>query len=101
MKGGAQAALALGVGYILGRRRKMRLATMLALGAATGGIGGLGPAALRRGGKDPRSKGMAKPPGPPRGENVSPPRGGLVGAAEGRHPAGLRRPVGSLSGNPR
>jgi hypothetical protein len=49
MKGGTQAALALGVGYILGRRRKMRLTTMLAVGAATGGVGGLGGAALRRG----------------------------------------------------
>jgi hypothetical protein len=39
MKGGAQAAFALGVGYVLGRRRKMRLATMLALGTATDGIG--------------------------------------------------------------
>jgi hypothetical protein len=49
MKGGTQAALALGVGYVLGRRRKMRLTTMLAVGAATGGVGGLGGAALRRG----------------------------------------------------
>ena len=49
MKGGTQAALALGVGYLLGRRRKMRLTTMLAVGAATGGVGGLGGAALRRG----------------------------------------------------
>jgi hypothetical protein len=49
MKGGTQAALALGVGYVLGRRRKMRLTTMLAVGAATGGLGGLGGAALRRG----------------------------------------------------
>src|SRR5215831_15543616 len=49
MKGGTQAALALGVGYLLGRRRKMRLATMLAVGTATGGVAGLGPAALRRG----------------------------------------------------
>ena len=49
MKGGTQAALALGVGYILGRRRKMRLTTMLAAAAATGGVGGLGGAALRRG----------------------------------------------------
>src|SRR5215472_17295737 len=49
MKGGTQAALALGVGYLLGRRRKMRLTTMLAVGAATGGVDGLGPAALRRG----------------------------------------------------
>ena len=49
MKGGTQAALALGVGYLLGRRRKMRLTTMLAVGAATGGVGGLGGTAIRRG----------------------------------------------------
>jgi len=49
MKGGTQAALALGVGYLLGRRRKMRLTTMLAVGAATGGMGSLGGAALKRG----------------------------------------------------
>jgi chemotaxis protein histidine kinase CheA len=49
MKGGTQAALALGVGYLLGRRRKMRLATMLAVGAATGGAGSLTGAALKRG----------------------------------------------------
>ena len=49
MKGGTQAALALGVGYLLGRRRKMRLATMLAVGAATGGAGSLTSAAVKRG----------------------------------------------------
>ena len=51
MKGGARTALAIGVGYVLGRRRKMRTATVLAVAAATGGIGSLGPAALRRGAK--------------------------------------------------
>ena len=34
MKCGMQAALAVSVGYILGRRRKMRLASMIAIGAA-------------------------------------------------------------------
>ncbi|MBV9096311.1 MAG: hypothetical protein JO132_20965 [Streptosporangiaceae bacterium] len=48
MKGGTRAALAIGVGYMLGRRRKMRLATMLAVGAAAGGLGP-GGAILRRG----------------------------------------------------
>jgi hypothetical protein len=42
MKCGTQAALAVGAGYLLGRRRKMRLAAMVAAGAATGGLGGLG-----------------------------------------------------------
>jgi hypothetical protein len=49
MKGGAQTAVALGVGYILGRRRKLRKTTILAIAAATGGLGGLGSAALKRG----------------------------------------------------
>jgi len=49
MKGGTQAALAIGVGYVLGRRRKMRMATVMAAAAATGGLGTLGGAALRRG----------------------------------------------------
>ena len=42
---GTQTALALGVGYVLGRRRKMRLTTMLAVAAAAGGAGGAGGAA--------------------------------------------------------
>ncbi len=41
--------MALGVGYVLGRQRKMRMAVMLATAAAAGGVGGLGGAALRRG----------------------------------------------------
>ena len=63
MKGGAQTAIAIGVGYMLGRRRKMRLATMLALGAATGGAaadpkfseGGVGRDYLMRHGVPERS----------------------------------------------
>ena len=31
MKGGTRAAVAIGAGYVLGRRRKMRLATILSL----------------------------------------------------------------------
>jgi hypothetical protein len=49
MKGGTQTALALGVGYVLGRRRKMRMTTALAAAAATGGLGTLGGMAVRRG----------------------------------------------------
>lgn len=51
MKGGTQAALAIAVGYVLGRRRKMRMATVLAAAAATGGITGIGGPLLRRGAK--------------------------------------------------
>jgi hypothetical protein len=49
MKGGTTAALALGVGYMLGRRRKMRTAALIAAGAATGRMGGLGGTLFQRG----------------------------------------------------
>lgn len=49
MKGSTQAGLVLAVGYVLGRRRKLRTATVMAAAAATGGAGSLGSAALRRG----------------------------------------------------
>lgn len=44
-------ALALGVGYFLGRSHKTRLALVLAAGAATGGFGGFAKRALASGGK--------------------------------------------------
>jgi hypothetical protein len=48
MNGSQRAAVALGVGYVLGRRRKLRAATVLAAATAVGGmsIGGL---VMRRG----------------------------------------------------
>jgi hypothetical protein len=49
MKCSTQTAIALGAGYVLGRRRKMRMTTLLAVGAMTGGLGGLGGTVLRRG----------------------------------------------------
>lgn len=51
MKGGTQAAVAIAVGYVLGRRKKMRMATVLAAAAATGGLGGIGGPLIRRGAK--------------------------------------------------
>lgn len=47
----ASVALAIGVGYLLGRRRKMRLAAMLATATAIGGGGSLAKQAIKRGGK--------------------------------------------------
>jgi len=51
MKGGPQAAMALAFGYLLGRRRKLRMATMMAGGMAVGAVGGIGGMALKRGAK--------------------------------------------------
>ena len=49
MKSGTQVALAVGAGYVLGRRRKARLALMLGGAAATGGFGGVTRQLLKRG----------------------------------------------------
>lgn len=97
MKGGTQAALVLGVGYVLGRRHKLRTATLLAAAAATGGLGGLGGAAPRRGmktlgstealgGLSPQLAGIA--------ETV---RGDRVDAGKAAAIAAVNNRIGSLS----
>lgn len=97
MKGGTQTALALGVGYVLGRRRKMRLTTMLAIGAATGGIGGVGGAAVKRG---MRMLGSAEALGkvaPQLGEIADTVRGDLLDAGKAAAVAVATNRIGSLT----
>ena len=48
MKGGTRAAMAIGVGYILGRHKRFRTATMMAAATAVGGTT-IGSLAMRRG----------------------------------------------------
>src|ERR1051326_975705 len=97
MKGGAQVALAVGLGYALGRRRKMRLATMIALGAATGGIGGLGPAVLKRGTKMLGSTDLAGTFGPQVNEIISTIRGDLLDAGKAAATSAVSSRMDSLS----
>ena len=97
MKGGVGTALALGVGYILGRNRKMRLATMLAIGAATGGAAKLGPAALRQGTKYLGKTDIAGALGPQVTEIVNTVRGELLDAAKGAATAAVTSQIDSLS----
>ena len=97
MKGGVGTALALGVGYILGRNRKMRLATMLAIGAATGGAAKLGPAALRQGTKYLGKTDIAGALGPQVTEIVSTVRGELLDAAKGAAAAAVTSRIDTLS----
>jgi hypothetical protein len=97
MKGGAQTALAIGVGYVLGRRRKMRVATALALGAATGGLGKLGPIALKRAGKFLSSTDIGGALGPQVGEIASTIRGDLLGAGKAAATAAVSGRIESLS----
>jgi hypothetical protein len=97
MKGGAQVALAVGVGYLLGRRRKMRMATMIAAGAAAGGIGGLGPALLKRGAKFLSSTDIAGTFGPQVNEIVSTIRGDLLDAGKAAATTAVSSRMDSLS----
>ena len=98
---GAQAALAVGVGYALGRRRKMRLATMLAIGAATGGVGRFGPIAMRRGAKYLGSTDLVGALGPEVGgqvgDIVSTIRGELLDATKAAAIAAVSSRIESVS----
>jgi hypothetical protein len=97
MKAGAQTALALGVGYLLGRRRKLRMTTMLAAAAATGGVGSLGGVALRRGLKMLSSTEALGDLGPQLGEIAETVRGDLVDAGKAAALAAVNERMGSLS----
>src|SRR5689334_22403610 len=82
MKGGTQAAVAIGVGYLLGRRRKLRRATLVAAAVASGGFGGLGSAALRRGAKLLSQTEMISKVAPQLGEITETVRSDLIGAGK-------------------
>jgi hypothetical protein len=97
MKGGTQAALALGVGYVLGRRRKLRLTTMLAIGAATGGIGGVGGSAVKRGMKMLGSTEALGKVAPQLGEIADTVRGDLLDAGKAAAVAVATNRIGSLT----
>jgi hypothetical protein len=97
MKAGAQAALALGAGYVLGRRRKLRMTTMLAAAAAAGGVGSLGGIALKRGLKMLSSTGALGDLGPQLGEIAETVRGDLVDAGKAAALAAVNERIGSLS----
>lgn len=97
MKGGTQAALVLGVGYVLGRRRKLRTATVVAAAAATGGVGSLGGAALKRGLKMLGSSKALGDLGPQVGELAEIVRGDLIDAGKAAALASVNNRIGSLS----
>jgi hypothetical protein len=97
MRGGTQAALALGVGYVLGRRRKMRMTTVLAAAAATGGLGGLGGAALRRGVKMLGSTEALGKVAPQLGELADTVRGDLLSAGKAAATAAVSNRIESLT----
>jgi hypothetical protein len=94
MKGGMQAALALGVGYVLGRRRKMRLITVVAAATATGGLGGL---ALKRGVKMAGSSEALGKFAPQLGELAGTMRNELMDAGKAAATAAVTNRIESLT----
>jgi hypothetical protein len=97
MKGSTSTALALGVGYVLGRRRKMGMATVLAGAAATGGVAGLSGALLRRGMKMLGSTEALSKVAPQVGEIADTVRGDLVTVAKAAATEAVSNRIGSLS----
>jgi hypothetical protein len=97
MKCSTQAALAIGAGYLLGRRRKMRLAAMLAAGAATGGLGSLGGKALQRGVKMLGSTEALGKFAPQLGELADTVRGDLIDAGKAAATAAVSNRIESLT----
>lgn len=97
MKCGTQAALAVGAGYLLGRRRKMKLAAIVAAGAATGGLGSLGGPLLRKGMKMLGSTEALGKVAPQLGDLADAVRGDLIDAGKAAATAAVTNRIESLT----
>jgi hypothetical protein len=96
MKGSMQAAMTLGVGYALGRRRKFRTATLLAAATAFGSTG-VSSLVLRRGMKMLASTDAFGKLAPQLGEIVDTVRGDLLDAGKAAVGAAVSNQVDSLT----
>jgi hypothetical protein len=85
-------ALALGVGYFLGRTHKTRLALFLAAGAATGGLGGAARRVVTSGGKRLAASESLGKLSPDFGQVVDSLRGNLADAGK----AAAKAAIGAL-----
>jgi hypothetical protein len=90
-------ALAIGVGYLLGRKRRLRLAMTLAAVTATGGLGGLAAQAAKRGGTLVGSSGVAEKLSPEVGKVVSTMRSDLADAGKAAAQAAIASRIEKLS----
>ena len=98
MKGSMRAATAIGVGYLLGRRRKLRTATFMAVATAVGGttVGGL---LLKRGMKMLNSTEAFGKIAPQLTEITDTVRGDLLTAGKAAATAAVSNRVDSLTGS--
>ncbi len=82
MRNNLKVPLAVGAGYLLGRKRKMRLAVAVAAGAATGSLGGVASRALKFGGKQLASSDSLSKFSPEFGQVADTIRGDLANAGK-------------------
>src|SRR5215469_1988651 len=96
MNGGMRAATAIGVGYLLGRRKKFRTATLMAAATAVGGttVGGL---VLRRGMKMLGNAEALNKIAPQLGDLADTVRGDLLGAGKAAASAAVSNRVDALT----
>jgi cytochrome c556 len=97
MKTGPQIALAITAGYLLGRRRKLRLAAVLAGAVATGRLGALGGAALKRSASLAQANGVLGKVSPQLGDIANTVKGDLVKAGKAAAVAAVTSRMDSLS----
>lgn len=97
MKGGTQAAVAVGIGYLLGRRRKFRRAAILAAVTASGQVGGIGKALAGRGLKALGSTELIGKLAPQFGDIADTARNELLDAGKTAARAVVNKQVDSLS----
>lgn len=96
MKGSMRAATAIGIGYLLGRRKKFRTAAMVAAGMSVGGTT-VGSIALKRGMKMLGSTDAVKKVAPQLGDLADTVRGDLVSAGKAAATAAVSNRVDALT----
>jgi hypothetical protein len=96
MKGSMQAAAAIGIGYVLGRRKKFRTAAMMAAGMSVGGTA-IGAMVLKRGMKVLGSADAIQKVAPQVGELVDVVKGDLVSAGKAAATSAVSNRVDSLT----
>jgi len=96
MKGGTRAAMAIGVGYMLGRHKRFRTATMMAAATAVGGstVGGV---ALRRGMKMLGSADVLGKVAPQLGDIADTVKGDLLTAGKAAATAAVNNKLDTLT----
>lgn len=98
MKGSMPAAAAIGIGYVLGRRKKFRTAAMVAAGMTVGGTT-VGALVLKRGMKMVGNLDAVQKVAPQLGELTETVRGDLVSAGKAAATAAVSSRVDALTGS--